>query len=176
MLLDWIAVIVRLYMVLRKSIHWPKHVIPGTIGSAVPISTSNSLRHQQQQTRHLRKMFSVDSCQFSLGPCLFSLSEVQIEPHGGGRDWCLMRLRRRRESGSAPAYANNPFLLLSPFNRTSESKPKFLSPYSFFTMAQITPTTSLYLLWVYQRVGEPHAVFKIHNIKEYFSTSLMTNI
>jgi hypothetical protein len=48
-----------------------------------------------------------------------------------------------------------------------ESKPKFLSPNSFSTMAEITPTTSLYLLLRYQRVWEPNAVFKIHNIREY---------
>ena len=46
----------------------------------------------------------------------------------------------------------------------TESKPKFLS---FSTMGEITPTTSLYLLWKYQWVGEPDAVFKIHNIREY---------
>ena len=34
-------------------------------------------------------------------------------------------------------------------------------------MAEITPTTSLYLLSKYQRVGEPDADFKIHNIREY---------
>ena len=44
----------------------------------------------------------------------------------------------------------------------TESKPKFLS---FSTMGEITPTTSLYLLWKYQWVGEPDAVFKIHNIR-----------
>ena len=32
-----------------------------------------------------------------------------------------------------------------------ESKPRFLSTNSFSTMAEITPTTSLYLLWKYQR-------------------------
>ena len=36
-----------------------------------------------------------------------------------------------------------------------ESKPKFLSPNSFSSMAEITPTTSLNLLWKYQRVGDP---------------------
>ena len=48
-----------------------------------------------------------------------------------------------------------------------ESKPKFLYPNSFSTMAEITLTTSLYVLLKYQRVGEPDAVFKIHNIREY---------
>ena len=44
-------------MAVRKSINLLKHVMPGTIGGAVPISTSGnkshrlpSLRHQQQQT------------------------------------------------------------------------------------------------------------------------------
>ena len=48
-----------------------------------------------------------------------------------------------------------------------ESMPKFLYPNSFSTMAEITLTTSIYLLLKYQRVGEPDVVFKIHNIREY---------
>ena len=53
------------------------------------------------------------------------------------------------------------------YSKTSESRPKFLSPNSFSTMGEIIPTTSLYLLWKYQRLGEPDAVFKIQNIREY---------
>ena len=55
MLLNWTTVIVRVYMAVSKSTHWPKHVMPSTIGGAVAISTSGhrltSLRHQQQQTQ-----------------------------------------------------------------------------------------------------------------------------
>ena len=48
-----------------------------------------------------------------------------------------------------------------------ESEPAFLSPNSFFSMGEITPTTNLYLLWKYQRVAEPNTVFKNHNITEH---------
>ena len=52
--------------------------------------------------------------------------------------------------------AKIPFSSMSRFNLDfRESKPKFLSPNSFSTIAEITPTTSLYLLWKYQRVGKP---------------------
>ena len=39
--------------------------------------------------------------------------------------------------------ANNPFLLHVVVHDFRESKPKFLSPNSFSTMAEITPTTGL---------------------------------
>ena len=48
-----------------------------------------------------------------------------------------------------------------------ESKPKFLYPNPFSTMAEATLNTSIYLLLKYQRVREPDVVFKIHNIREY---------
>ena len=50
---------------------------------------------------------------------------------------------------------------------TSESEPKLISPNSFSPMGEITPTTNLFLLWKYQRVWEPDAVCKIHNIRVY---------
>ena len=53
---------------------------PGTIGGAVPISTSVSratgwplyVTSNNKLRRHSQKMFSVDSCQFTSGPCHFS--------------------------------------------------------------------------------------------------------
>ena len=46
--------------------------------------------------------------------------------------------------------------------RCSESKPKFLSPNSISVMAEIIPTTSLYWLWKYQRIGDlTHSLFII---------------
>ena len=63
----------------RKSINWPKPTMsyPGTIGGAVPISTSGNkatswplcVTSNQKHRRHSRKMFSVDSCEFTSGPC-----------------------------------------------------------------------------------------------------------
>ena len=72
MLLNWKTAIVRLYMAVRKSINWPKHVIPwydrwhctsgnGATSWPLYVTSNNKLR------KHSRKI--VDRCQFTLGPC-----------------------------------------------------------------------------------------------------------
>ena len=76
MLLNWTTAIVRVYMAVRKSINWSKHVMPGTISGAVPISTSGnssghrltSLGHQQQptQTAFEKDVFSRLSSVFTI--------------------------------------------------------------------------------------------------------------
>ena len=116
---------------------------PGTIGGAVPISTSGSIAtgwplyvtSNNNLRRHSRKMFSVDSCQWT--------------------DRC-------------PAYGNNPFLLHVAFQPGLQRvKAKVIFPQFLLHPGWDTPTTSLYLSWKYQGVWEPNAVFKIHNIREY---------
>ena len=42
MLLNWTTAIVRVYMAVRKSIHWPKLVMP--LAGAVPNSTGSGSR------------------------------------------------------------------------------------------------------------------------------------
>ena len=107
------------------------------------ITSNNKIR------QHLRKMFSVD-CQFTSGPCHFSKS-------------LKSRLNRDMEQKQQSPC---PPCLGSIWTSESQSQSSF-PPNSFSTMGEITPTTSLYLLWKYQRVGEPDALFKIHNNREY---------
>ena len=80
MLLIWTTAIVRLYMMVRKSMIGRSMSYPVMIGCAVPISTSGNratgwplyVTSNNKLRQHSRKMFSVDSCQFTSGPCHFS--------------------------------------------------------------------------------------------------------
>ena len=54
-----------------------------------------------------------------------------------------------RCSGRRQSWATIPFSSMSRFMYFRESKPKFLSPNSFSTMSEVTPTTAS--LWKYQR-------------------------
>ena len=79
MLINWTTAFIRLYMAVRKSINWPKSAMPLQLVVIEPPLTS--LRDQQEQT-HLRKMFSVDSCQFNSGP--FTSGSYVDSSSGGG--------------------------------------------------------------------------------------------
>ena len=63
------------------------------------------------------------------------------------RRWCLAAVVPsgcgQRGSGGRQSRASIPFSSMSRFMYFKESKQKFLSPNSFSTMAEITPTTSL---------------------------------
>ena len=62
---------------------------------------------------------------------------------------------RRQSTGGRQSCATIPFSSMSWFTLDfTESKPKFLSANSSSTMAEINPTTSLYLLWKYQRIRD----------------------
>ena len=99
---------------------------PGTIGGAVPISSSGNratrctlyVTSNNKLRRHSRKMFSVDSCQFPSGQCHFSDSQKSrlnrdMEEKG------IVAVCGIPTGSAAPAaeqplggaYGNNPFLL-----------------------------------------------------------------
>ena len=64
----------------------------------------------------------------------------------------VRELSSRRPAGVRESASKKDTLPMSLFNLDfGESKPKFLSPNSFSTMAEITTTTSLYLLWKHRR-------------------------
>ena len=130
-----------------------------------------------------RKMLSVDSSQFTLGPCHFSDAPL-FRPLKNPKNshWSYSPLVRKNKPSAPTSHCSERLLdhgitislyhyitislyhyitirqqSLSPpcrvFNLDfRESKPKFLSPNSFSTMAEITPTTSLCVesLWKYQ--------------------------
>ena len=77
-------------------------------------------------------------------------------------------------TNSERSCSGSPHTATIPFSscRCSESKPKFLSPNSSSAMGEITPTTSLYLLWKYQRIGDPTQSWFI--ISENIPVSLAT--
>ena len=80
----------------------------------------------------------------------------------GGRT--VVRQLRRGELGGSPAAQlpeYNPFLLHVPVLGLQRVEAKVPFPQFFSTMAYISPTTSLYLLWKCQR---RQTVFMIHNI------------
>ena len=65
-----------------------------------------------------------------------------------------------------PIKAIVPFASMSRFNLDFRVKAKVLFP-QFLLHREVTPTMSLYLFRKYQRVGEPDAVYKIYNIRQY---------
>ena len=86
----------------------------------------------------------------------------------GGSSAPGVQCRVRRQSGSSGGWSSaaqlpeyNPFLLHVGVLGLQRVKAKLPFPQFFSTMAEISPTTSLYLLWKCQR---RQTVFMIHNI------------
>ena len=110
----------------RKPIHWPKHVMPGTIGGAVPFSASGTratgwplyVTSNNKPRRHSRKMFSEHLSKGRNNGAPEKWPEV---------NWQLKTSFSRRRSCSSvrlSAYGNNPFSSASRFNLDfRESKP-----------------------------------------------------
>ena len=154
---------------------------PGTIGGAVPIYPSGSgatgwpLYHQQQQTQaayekdDFSRQLSVHfgSISFIIVPNSRSYADSSGCSAGGGI-WTSFQSELQRVS---PKVSFSQFLL---------------------PMCEITPTTSLYLLWNYPRVGDlmqfvrfiiseypvssAAAQWMNKDCSYYFTTSLMTHI
>ena len=83
------------------------------------------------------------SCQWAPNAVLEDHQEIQpwrcLEVAQGGGGGAL----RQRGSGGRQSRSTIPFSSTSRFMSFRESKPEFLSPSSFSTMAELTPTTSV---------------------------------
>ena len=127
-----------------------------TLGGAVALSTSGyratsgwPLRPSNNKHRqHSRKMFSVNSCQFTSGPCHFSDATL-FRPLGRNVCWRILHTTEGSEQWSVGEMTWTRSELTAVPHMAAinldfrESKPKFLYPNSFYTIAEITRTTSL---------------------------------